>query len=174
MNFLILIIAALVIVAILAVVAKGKRVTGTADAPWPFYAKKPLSSSEQVLFFRLCKALPEYIVLAQVGLSRILGVKRGNNFGKWFNRINRMSADFVLCSKDSTIIAVIELDDASHKKAARQITDAKKDRALSSAGIRVVRWQAKAIPDEATIKATFAHTQHGTLANAFTLEKTRV
>lgn len=156
MNFLLLAVVA-VIVSVALIFAKAKKSAG--EAPWPFYAKKPLSSPEQVLYFRLCKALPGHVVLAQVALSRILGVKRGNNFGEWFNRINRMSADFVVCSKDSTIVAVIELDDASHETADRQAADAKKDKALSSAGIRIVRWQAKSIPDEATIRATFGQGQ---------------
>lgn len=159
MSFLLLMMVVLVIVATLVVVAKAKKGAGIGDAPWPFYAKKPLSNPEQVLYLRLRKALPEHIVLAQVGLSRMLGVKKGNNFGEWFNRINRMSADFVLCSKDSTIVAVIELDDTSHENADRQAADVKKNKALSSAGIRIVRWQAKSIPDEATIKATFVYAQ---------------
>ena len=165
MNVTLLLGVVIVIVAAFFLVAKAKKGGGTGETPWPFYAKKPLSSPEQVLYFRLCKALPEHIVLAQVALSRILGVKKGYNFGEWFNRINRMSADFVLCSKDSTIVAVIELDDASHEKADRQVADAKKDKALGSAGIRIVRWQAKSIPDEATIKATFAHAQPGAPAD---------
>ncbi|MGH8460596.1 MAG: DUF2726 domain-containing protein [Stenotrophobium sp.] len=157
MSFLVLVV--IVIAVALLVMAKAKKGAGSGNAPWPFYAKKPLSNPEQVLYFRLCQALPEHIVLAQVALSRILGVKKGNNFGEWFNRINRMSADFVLCSKDSTIVAVIELDDASHEKADRQAADAKKDKALSSAGIRIVRWQAKSIPDEAAIELAFADAQ---------------
>ncbi|MEK6805723.1 MAG: DUF2726 domain-containing protein [Pseudomonadota bacterium] len=155
MSFWILIIVCAVIAMVFIGIAKAKK--GLGGASWPFYSKKPLSSPELILYFRLCNALPDHIVLAQVGLSRILGVKKGNNFGEWFNRINRMSADFVLCSKDSTVVAVIELDDASHKKSDRQAADAKKDKALGSAGIRIVRWQAKFIPDEAAIKATFAN-----------------
>ena len=160
MSFLLFVVVVLVIIAAIFIV-KTKKGAGADDSPWPFYAKKPLSSAEQVLYFRLCKALPEHIVLAQVGLSRILGVKKGNNFGEWFNRINRMSADFVLCSKDLTIVAVIELDDASHEKADRQAADAKKDKALGSAGIRIVRWHVKSIPDEAAIKAAFVHAKQG-------------
>jgi hypothetical protein len=160
MDISILVVVVLFIALALVVVAKAKKGGGISDAPWPFYAKKPLSNPEQVLYFRLCKALPEHIVLAQVALSRILGVKKGHNFSEWFNRINRMSADFVICSKDSTIEAVIELDDASHKKAQRQTADAKKDKALSSAGIRIVRWQAKSIPDDVAIKAAFGSAQH--------------
>ncbi len=141
------------VVAVLAVI-KAKSQGGGADAVWPFYAKKPLSQPEQVLYFRLAQALPEHIVLAQVQLSRLLGVKKGNNYQAWFNRINRMSADFVVCNKDCSIVAVIELDDATHQKEDRQAADAKKDKALSSAGIRIVRWQTKAIPDIAAIRST--------------------
>ena len=164
MDFLLLL-AVFIIAAVLFLVAKAKKGGIVGEAPWPFYAKKPLSSQEQVLYFRLCKAFPEHIVLAQVGLSRILGVKKGSNFGEWFNRVNRMSADFVLCTKDASIVAVIELDDASHEKAERQAADAKKDKALVSAGIRIVRWNGKSIPDEASIKATFAHAQQGAPAD---------
>jgi len=146
-----------VIVAVVAFLAflKAKGQGGIADEVWPFYAKKPLSQPEQVLYFRLAQALPEHIVLAQVQLSRLLGVKKGNNYQAWFNRINRMSADFVVCKKDSSIVAVIELDDATHQKEDRQAADAKKDKALASADIRVIRWQAKAIPDVTTIQSTF-------------------
>ncbi len=146
----------IVVVAIIAMLAilKAKFQGGGADEVWPFYSKKPLSQPEQVLYFRLVQALPAHIILAQVQLSRLLGVKKGNNYQAWFNRINRMSVDFVVCNKDSSIVAVIELDDATHQKEDRKTADAKKDKALASADIRIVRWQAKTIPDIATIQST--------------------
>jgi len=128
---------------------------GGDDGPWPFYAAKAMSPPEQVLYHRLCKTLPDNLVLAQVGLSRFLRVKKGNNFQKWFNRINRMSADFVVCAKDASVLAVIELDDSTHEAQQRKSADAKKDKALAAAGIRVVRWNVKAMPDDAAIRATF-------------------
>lgn len=153
-SIFLLLVIVIVVVALLAVV-KAKSQSGVGDEVWPFYAKKLLSQPEQVLYFRLVQALPDHIVLAQVQLSRLLGVKKGNNYQAWFNRINRMSADFVVCKKDSSIVAVIELDDTTHQKEDRQAADAKKDKALSSADIRVVRWQAKSIPDIAAIQAAF-------------------
>jgi very-short-patch-repair endonuclease len=149
-----LLVAAVVVVAVLAALIKAKSQGGGTEEVWPFYAKKPLSAPEQILYFRLVQALPEHIVLAQVQLSRLLGVKKGDNHKAWLNRINRMSADFVVCNKDSSIVAVIELDDATHQKEDRQAADMKKDKALKSAGVRVVRWQAKSIPDIATIRST--------------------
>ena len=128
---------------------------GQPDLIWPFYAKRPLSQPERVLYFRLVQALPERIILAQVQLSRMLGVKKGNNYQAWLNRINRMSADFVICKKDYSIVAVIELDDASHQRDDRRAADAKKDQALSSAGIRIVRWQTTSMPDVTMIQSIF-------------------
>lgn len=152
--FLLIAVIAVIVIAII-VVQKAKVKGSTNDKAWPFYAKKPMSPPEQVLYFRLVQALPEHIILSQVQLSRLLGVKKGNNNQSWYNRINRMSADFVVCRKDSSIVAVIELDDATHKRSDRQVADSKKDKALASAEVRIVRWQAKSIPDIATIKATF-------------------
>lgn len=122
---------------------------------WPFYAKKLLSSPEQVLYHRLVHALPECIVLAQVQLSRVLGVKKGFNFAQWNNRINRLSLDFVVCLKDSSVVAAIELDDASHNHPRRWEPDARKAKALQSAGITLIRWSPGSLPDEATIRAAF-------------------
>lgn len=131
----------------------GKLKQGQALAMvWPFYAKKLMTSPEQVLYWRLVKALPAELVLAQVQLSRILGVKKGFRFHEWNNRVNRLSADFVICAPDSTVLAVIELDDATHLKPDRVEADARKDRALHAAGVRVIRWKVSAIPDESLIR----------------------
>jgi very-short-patch-repair endonuclease len=152
-----LVLSAIVIavaIVIAAFVVKGRD--AGLDGEWPFYAKRPLSAPEQILYFRLISALPEHIVLAQVQLSRFLGVKEGSNSQSWLNRINRMSADFVVCQKNATVVAVIELDDASHHSERRGAADAKKDKALASAGIKLLRWQARSIPDEAAIRGSVA------------------
>lgn len=155
MSFTFLLLVLVMIIAIVGLLkVKSQGNLGGHDI-WPFYAKKPLSPPEQVLYFRLVEALPDYIVLAQVQLSRFLGVKKGHNYQSWSNRINRMSADFVICKKDASIVAVIELDDSTHQKLDRQIADNKKDKALEAAAIKVVRWQAKSIPDLSEIKAAF-------------------
>lgn len=129
---------------------KGKEI-------WPYYEKKVLSKPELILYYRLTNALPDKIILAQVQLSRVLGVKKGFNFGEWNNRINRMSLDFVICrNEDAGIIAVIELDDKSHEKEERIKADEKKNQALASANIRIIRWKVKDMPDERTIRQTLA------------------
>lgn len=154
-SIILLLVFVVVVVIVLALLKAKAQGGGAGDEVWPFYAKKPLSQPEQILYFRLVQALPDHIILAQVQLSRLLGVKKGNNYQAWSNRINRMSADFVVCNKDSSIVAVIELDDATHEREDRQAADAKKDKALGDAGVQIVRWQAKAIPDFATIQRAF-------------------
>ena len=126
---------------------------GKGTGPWPFYIKKPLTQPELVLYYRLVRALPDHIVLAQVQVSRVLGVKKGSNFSEWNNRINRLSYDFVVCSKDSTVLAAIELDDKSHESSRRSATDEKKNKATADAGLRLIRWNVKALPDESAIQA---------------------
>ena len=148
-----------VLVVLLVVLKKLGLLFLAPTGPWPFYAKRPLTQPEQVLYHRLIAALPEHIVLAQVQVSRVLGVKKGFNFHEWNNRINRLSYDFVVCKKDSTVLAAIELDDKSHEAANRAETDRKKDKATVDAGIRLIRWQVKALPDQVAIQAAFAGQQ---------------
>jgi Protein of unknown function (DUF2726) len=159
MKMLMFVLAAFIVLAALAAASAVRKRVAEAEAdddkPWPFYPKRPLSQPEQVLYHRLVEALPEHIVLAQVQLSRVFGVKKGFNARGWLNRINRMSFDFVVCLKDATVVAAIELDDRSHESADRIQADIKKSRAASAAGIRLVRWNVKGLPDGADIRHAF-------------------
>jgi hypothetical protein len=144
------VILATVLVVLAALVMRQAR--GGDRGEWPFYVKKPLSAPEQVLYHRLVKSLPECIILAQVQASRVLGVRKGYNFHQWNNRINRLSVDYVVCRKDSTVIAAIELDDSSHEGPRRKEADHRKEKALNAAGVPLHRWSVKALPDEADIQ----------------------
>ena len=147
---------------------KAKYQNEESDDIWPFYSKRLLSNPEQVLYFRLVQALPDHIIFAQVQLSRFLGVKKGHNFQYWYNRINRMSADFVICQKDASVLAVIELDDSTHSTFDRKAADAKKDKVLEDAGIRIIRWEARSIPDISTIQTTLLPSRSITVDDTFT------
>lgn len=153
---LFVVVVLLVLVVALKVTSKG----GIKDAEWPFDAKAPLSKPEQTLYFRLVKALPEQVVLAQVQLSSLLAVQKNHDRRAWMNRIKGMSADFVVCDKAFNVVAVVGLDDAAQQgEQGIDAADAKlseqKYQALAAAGIRVIRWQAKPLPDEALIRSTF-------------------
>jgi hypothetical protein len=143
---------AIIVLLVLALLAKKFASARREPNPWPFYAKKPLTQPEQVLYWRLVKTLPDHMVLAQVQVASVLGVKRGFKFHEWNNRINRMSYDFVICKKDGSVVAAIELDDKTHDSAKRAETDAKKQQATEAAGLILVRWSVAKMPDEVTIR----------------------
>jgi len=138
------------------IVVRMRGLNGPNDGSWPFYAKRLLSQPEQVLYHRLVSSLPGHLILAQVQVSRVLGVKKGFNAREWNNRINRMSYDFVVCAKDTSVIAAIELDDSSHGSSTRAAVDEKKARATAAAGVRLIRWHVRSLPTQAAIKAALA------------------
>jgi hypothetical protein len=151
LGFLLIALAAIALT-----VLRKRGLSGPDNGTWPFYAKPLLSQPEQVLYDRLVTSLPEQIILAQVQVSRVLGVKKGFNVREWNNRINRMSYDFVVCAKDSSVVAAIELDDPSHESSTRAEADERKAKATSAAGIRLIRWHVTSLPTRAAIKAALA------------------
>ena len=146
-----MIVAAIAIAICIAIVAtlNAKQWGSTAAG---YYQKHVMTEPEQILYYRLVAAHPTAMVLAQVGLSRVLGVKSGKGQRSGFARISQKSLDFVICKPDASIVAVIELDDASHRAKHRQYADRVKDAALMSAGINVIRWNVRALPSVDEIK----------------------
>ncbi len=122
------------------------------EESWPFVSKFPLSHIEQVLYYRLVQALPEHIVLAQVQISRFLTVRKGTTDTGWNNRIDKKSIDFLICNRDFSIVAAIELDDSTHARARSIKRDDVKNRALAAADVALIRWRASALPDEEEIR----------------------
>ena len=123
----------------------------------PYFGKKPLTGPEMELYARLRDAMPECVVLAQVALSSLVGVKERDDWRRWFNRISQKSVDFVLClPQDFTVVAVIELDDLSHTRSDRQRADTAKDVALRIAGHPIIRFKRHAMPATEEIRAMIA------------------
>ena len=123
---------------------------------WPYVARELMTAPERELYGRLRQALPEYLIFSQVQLSRIIDVAPEAEKQAWLNRINRMSVDFVICAADGAkILAAIELDDSSHDRPERIKADSKKDKALLSAGVAIIRWPVKGMPNPRQIRADF-------------------
>ncbi len=121
-------------------------------ASWPFAKSQILTDAEKDAFGRLRDALPQHYIFAQVQLSQLMVVKPGHDFNQWFNRINRMSADFVVVTSDLDTVAAIEIDDATHRDPKRMEADDKKTKALKAAGIKLVRWNARGLPKPEIIR----------------------
>jgi very-short-patch-repair endonuclease len=122
----------------------------------PVTAKPLLSRPEQMLYGRLVRAFPGHVILAQVALSQLLVVARADGAQSIANRFRQLVADFVVCAPDFTAVAVIELDDRSHRRKAQRERDQRKDQFLQAAGIKVIRVAVADIPSEVALKALVA------------------
>jgi hypothetical protein len=132
---------------------------------WPVFPKKVLTPVEQQLYHRLVRAYPDHIVLAQVAFSQLVGVKKGENFTAIWNRYNRLTADFVICNKDFSIAAVLELDDRSHDNPARQDADRRKAAICEAAGIPLHRLNVNPLPNEAELREYIRRTESAPRGN---------
>lgn len=122
-------------------------------AGWPPEATRILTHPERRAHTLLANALPDYIVLAQVPLSRFIRVPTRNSYTEWMRRVGQLCADLVVCDKGSQVIAVVEVrrptareGDRSRKRHERM------DRVLRKAGIRVLEWNEEALPHPDTVR----------------------
>ncbi|WP_367109536.1 DUF2726 domain-containing protein [uncultured Psychrobacter sp.] len=124
-------------------------VRGDDLAIWPFIPVPIMTDTEVIFFHKLSEALPEFHIFVQVQLSRIIEADSEETTERsfWFNRISRQSVDYVITDSDGqTTLMAIELDDWTHNSKSRQKADDKKDKALASAGIPIVRFHAERMP----------------------------
>jgi very-short-patch-repair endonuclease len=147
MQTILFVLLALVIAISLAAIKRKTRSSGRLGASALVMKRNALTNREQVMYFRLTEALHEHIVLAQVAFSALL--KTHNRPDR--NRFDRKVADFVVMNRSFEVLAIIELDDSSHKGRERQ--DAERQALLTNAGYRVIRYNS--IPDIEVLKAEF-------------------
>jgi hypothetical protein len=153
-KLILLVLAVLVLPAIAAVLKPRRRSAAALDKPWPLERKPTLlSSPEQILLRRLEEALPDHRILTQVQLLQAVRFKRGSRDGGILNRISQLSIDFLVVTAETTIVAAIELNDATHNDEQRRSADARKAHALKSAAIPLLIWSVREMPDVPAIKA---------------------
>jgi hypothetical protein len=110
-----------------------KLVLGSREAP--ITAKPMVTLNEQPSFLKLVEAFPNCFICPQVAFSAMLT----SSDLATRNRFNRSRADFVVMDRNFKVLAVVELDDSSHK--GREKQDRQRDSYLNQAGYRVVRYK---------------------------------
>ncbi len=112
-----------------------------------------MSENELEFFNRLINAFPEYYVFPQVAMSGLVAPKtkdfKQQNAIK--NTYNRSRVDFVLY-KDQKVVAVIELDDKTHK--GKEDKDQKRDDILAQAGYKTYRYMSNNKPTLEELRRT--------------------
>ena len=156
MTWILLAGAIVAIVVTAALVTRKKRRTTSPEAPLRYRQVTPLSRPEQTLYWRLREALPECVVLSQVTFSRFMKPDTGGLaplavYRALQNRIAQKTLDFLVCLPDFTVVAAVELDDASH----RAEHDRQRDELLNAAGITVIRVTVDDIPSAQRIREAF-------------------
>lgn len=145
MTMIIILIA--VFAVILFFLANANKAKGGRGERNPIKGKRIITMNEQPTFLRLREALPEHIVLAQVAFSAFMTAKGYATR----NLFNRKVADFVVLDKQFNVVAIVELDDASHK--GKEEKDADRDALIAEAGYRVIRY--KRTPDLEQVQKDF-------------------
>jgi hypothetical protein len=121
---------------------------------WQPRATRLMTAAEQQAYDTLRQALPEYMVLSQVPLSRFIKVGTRYSYAEWLRRVGNQCADLVVCNGSSKVLAVIEIRSEtadSHPRAAKR--NARKARSLKAAGVALHIWAEQGLPSAAKVRS---------------------
>lgn len=147
MNSLVLL-GLLILVALVAVALsaqKGRRSGDEVEEVVFDPCRELFSPAERSFYGVLGQAISgEFKIFGKVRLGDLVKPQKGLSNSKRTglrNRIQQKHIDFVICQPDTlAVAAVVELDDASHRRKDRSERDAFVEKALASAGISLVRF----------------------------------
>jgi hypothetical protein len=125
----------------------------------PYAAREYLlSRSEAAFYHSLKKAVGDSCPLSmKVRLSDVLICPREAMRAGYGNRIAQKHLEFVLCDPNSMkILAAVEVYDASHRRTDRVNRDEFLDRAMSAAGVPLLRFPASRQYDVASLAQNIA------------------
>lgn len=133
---------------------RGEGRDGSADfdrldtlAAWPPQATRILTTHERLAYSTLLRAFPDYMVLAQVPLSRFLKVPTRHSHAEWLRRIGNLCADLLVCDMASQVVAVVIVQPAGGLTSERAALRRERlTRVLKSVGIRLLIWVENSLP----------------------------
>jgi hypothetical protein len=119
---------------------------------WPPEAARVLTIAERRAYDLLRNALPGFLVLAQVPLSRFLRVPTRHSHAEWMQRVGGLSADLLVCNAGSRVLAVIDVRPAEQTERSRRRHE-RMARVLKSAGIEVQVWSEDRLPSASEVRS---------------------
>lgn len=124
---------------------------------WQPTPTRVLTAQERLAYAVLVKALPDYIVLAQVPLSRFLKVPTRNSYAEWLARVGSLCADLLVCDHSSQVIAVVDVRMQPHQASERNRRRHERiRRVLKAAGIPLHVWYENALPTPEEVREAIA------------------
>lgn len=122
---------------------------------WPPEAARILTINERQAYDLLRRAMPGFLVLAQVPLSRFIRVPPRHSYADWLQRVGSLSADLLLCDAGSRVLAVIDIRAPQETDRARRRHE-RMARVLRSAGIHVFDWREGELPSPIEVRHVMA------------------
>jgi len=122
--------------------------TSVEKTKYPYHKKDFFFSQTERSFFQVLSSVlaeTEYYAFSKVRLADLLNLSRGTKDKiTYWNKIRSKHADFVICDKKwYKPLLLIELDDSSHNSDTRISRDSFVEKALSDAGLPLLRIVAK-------------------------------
>ncbi len=124
-------------------------------ASWPPEAARVLTIAERQAYELLRRALPGFLVLAQVPLSRFIRVPARHSYIDWLQRVGSLSADLLICDAGSRVLAVIDIRSPGESERSRRRHE-RMSRVLRKAGVHVITWSEDALPSPAEVRHAMA------------------
>jgi hypothetical protein len=132
---------------------EGDRLDTVAD--WPPKTTRVLTTAERLAYSTLVRALPGYMVLAQVPLARFLKVPTRHSYAEWLRRLGNQCADLVVCDMSSEVIAVVNVQGPAGQTSERGRKRLNRmARVLKAADIPLHVWTDNALPSVDTARET--------------------
>lgn len=119
---------------------------------WKPEAARVLTIAERRAYDLLRNALPGFLVLAQVPLSRFLRVPTRHSHAEWMQRVGSLSADLLVCNGGSRVLAVIDIRPADQTERSRRRHE-RMARVLKAAGVEVQVWGEDRLPSAAEVRS---------------------
>jgi len=121
-------------------------------AGWPPEASRVLTMDERQAYDLLKRAVPGFLILAQVPLSRFLRVPMRHSYSDWLQRVGSLNADLVLCDAGSRVLAVIDIRQADESSRSRKRHE-RMARVLRAANVYVYTWREGDLPSVQQVRA---------------------
>ena len=119
---------------------------------WKPEAARVLTIAERRAYDLLRSALPGFLVLAQVPLSRFVRVPARHSHAEWMQRVGSLSADLLVCNGGSRVLAVIDIRPAEQTERSQRRHE-RMTRVLKAAGIEVQVWSEDRLPSAAEVRS---------------------
>jgi hypothetical protein len=122
---------------------------------WPPEATRILRTSERLAYSTLKLALPGYMILAQVPISRFINVPKRYSYAEWMRRLGSQCVDFVICDVTSQVVAVVDVrqPDSQVSERLRRRLD-RVTRSLKAVSIPLHVWNEESLPSVEAARAS--------------------